>query len=102
MKRMKRKSKHSHCKPEKLEIKAFKADPNDMRRFINDIETKLEYHRKALVKHMDKICLIVPLLEGKAKKWYKGLHPHIHKSVADRLKIPFNKDQPFQKWVNFF
>ena len=102
MKRMKRKSKRSRRKPEKLEIKAFKGDPDDMRRFVNDVETKLEYHRKALVKDMDKIRLIVPLLEGKAKKWYEGLHPHIHKSAADRLKIPFDKNHPFRKWANFF
>ena len=78
-------------KPSRLDIRPFNGDPDDMQRFVLDIETNLDYYRKALYKDMDKIRLLVPLLEGKAKKWYKNIHAHINKHAAARQRIPFGK-----------
>ena len=51
---------------------------------------------------MDKIRLVVPLLEGPAKCWYERIHPHINRHAAQREGIPFIKDSPYRKWSSFF
>jgi len=89
-------------KPDKLDIKPFKGEPKDLRRFTLDIESKFAYHKTTVKKDMDKIRLIVPLLEGPAKSWYEGIHPHINRYAAEREGIPFNKDSPYRKWPTFF
>ena len=73
---MKKKRPH---KPDRLDIRPFHGDAVDWKRFVLDIESKFDYHRKELYKDMDKIRLIVPLLEGKAKKWYENIHVNINR-----------------------
>ena len=73
-----------------------------MQRFVLDIETNFDYHQKALYKDMDKIRLLVPLLEGKAKKWYENIHANINKHAAARQGIPFDKKSSLRKWDVFF
>ena len=66
------------------------------------MESKLDYYGSALRQDMDKIRLVVPLLEGPAKSWYEGIHPHINRHAALQEGIPFNKDSPYRKWSSFF
>ena len=89
-------------KPDRLDIRPYDGNPDDLRRFVLDVETKFDYHRKALSKDMDKIRLIVPLLEGKAKSWYETIHVNINKDAAARAGITFKKDYPFRTWEVFF
>jgi hypothetical protein len=73
-----------------------------MKRFVLDVESAFDYHQKALRKDMDKIRLIVPLLQGKAKKWYENIHVNINKDAAARQGIPFDKNSVYRKWSTFF
>ena len=102
MKALKKKKKSQPQKPSRLDIRPFSGDPDDMQRFVLDIETNFDYHRKALYKDVDKIRLLVPLLEGKAKKWYENIHANINKHVAARQGIPFDKKSSLRKWDVFF
>ena len=102
LKALKKKKKSYPQKPSQLDIRLFNSDPDDMQRFVLDIETNFDYHRKALYKDMDKIWLLVPLLEGKAKKWYENIHPNINKHAAARQGIPFDKKSSLRKWDVFF
>src|SRR5205807_1289103 len=56
---------------------------------------------KALRKDIDKIQLIVPLLQGNAKKWYENIHVNINKYAAARQNVPFDKDSVYRKWDTF-
>ena len=67
LKSLEKKKRRLH-KPDRLDIKPFSGDADDLHRFVLNVESKFDYHRKALSKDMDKIRLIVPLLEGKVKK----------------------------------
>jgi hypothetical protein len=96
------KKRGSRKRPDKLDVKPFKGDPKDLRRFVYDVESKLDYYGSALRRDMDKIRLVVPLLEGPAKSWYEGIHPHINRHAAQREGIPFDKDSPYRKWSSFF
>ena len=71
LKALKKKKKSQPQKPSRLDIRALNGDPEDMQRFVLDIETNFDYHRKALCKDMDKIGLLVPLLEVKEKNGTK-------------------------------
>jgi len=95
------KKKRPH-KPDRLDVRPFDGNPDDLKRFAMDVESKFDYHRKSIRKDMDKIRLIVPLLEGKAKKWYESIHIFINKQAADRERIPFDKNSPYRKWDTFF
>ena len=102
MKALKKKKKSQPQKPSQLDIRPFNGDPDDMQRFVLDIETNFDYYGNALYKDMDKIRLLVPLLEGKAKKWYKNIHANINKHAAAQQGIPFDKKSSLQKWDGFF
>jgi hypothetical protein len=52
---------------DKLDIKPFKGDPKDLRRFVYDVESKLDYYGSALRCDMNKIQLVIPLLECPAE-----------------------------------
>ena len=67
LKSLERKKRLPHM-PDRLDIKPFNGDADELHRFLLDVESKFDYHRKALSKDMDKIRLIVPLLEGKSEK----------------------------------
>ena len=61
-------------KPDRLDICPFDGKPEDFKQFSMDLESKFYYYRKSLWRDMDKIRLVVPLLEGDAKKWYETIH----------------------------
>jgi hypothetical protein len=88
-------------RPDKLDVKPFKGDPKDLRRFLYDVESKLDYYGSAFRRDMDKIRLVVPLLEGPAKIRYEGIHL-INRPASQREGIPFNKDSLYCKWSTFF
>ena len=102
LKALKKKKKSQPQKPCWLNIRPFNGDPDDMQRFVLDIETNFDYHRKSLYEDMPKIRLLVPLLEGKAKKWYENLHANINKHAVARQVIPFDKKSSLRKWDVFF
>ena len=95
------KKKRPH-KPDRLDIRPFDGDADDLKPFVLDVESKFDYHRKALYKDMDKIHLIVPLLEGKAKKWYENIHVNINRHAAARQGVAFDKNNKLRKWNTFF
>jgi len=65
-----KKSAHRPKKPEKSGVDPFKGDSTDTQCFIQDCEIKLDYFRESLLKDWDKVSLVIPLLQGPAKKWY--------------------------------
>ena len=89
-------------KPDQLDIRPFDGDADDLKHFVLDVESKFDYQRKALYKDMDKIRLIVPLLEGKAKKWYENIHVNINRHAAARQGVEFDKNNKLRKWNTFF
>ncbi|CUS09856.1 unnamed protein product [Tuber aestivum] len=50
---------------------------------------------------MDKINLVIPLLEDQARNWYLGIHAHINREAARRAGMPFNKNGPLRTWKGF-
>ena len=84
-----------------MDIRPFDGDADDLKRFVLDVESKFDYHRKALYKDMDKIRLIVPLLEGKAKKWYENIHVNINRHAAARQGVEFDKNNKLRIWNTF-
>ena len=101
LKALEKKKKWPH-KPDRLDIRLFDGDAVDLRPFVLDVESKFDYHREALYKDMDKIRLIVPLLEGKAKKWYENIHLNINRHAAARQGVEFDKNNKLRKWNTFF
>ena len=101
LKALEKKKKRPH-KPDQLDIRPFDGNAVDLNHFVLDVESKFDYHRKALYKDMDKICLIVPLLEGKAKKWYENIHVNINRHAAARQGVEFDKNNKLRKWNIFF
>jgi len=64
-----KKSAHRPKKPGRLGVDPFKGDSTDTQRFIQDCEIKLDYFRESIRKDWDKVSLVIPLLQGSAKKW---------------------------------
>jgi len=77
-----KKSSHWPKKPEKLGVDPFTGNPKDTQRFVHDLEIKLDYFHDSLVKEIDKVSLVIPLLRDTAKEWYNAIHPHINKDAA--------------------
>ena len=97
------KKKRRPNKPDRLDIKPFNGDADDLHRFVLDVKSKFDYyHHKALSKDMDKIRLIVPLLGGKAKKWYENIHVNINRDSAARQGVKFDKNNSLRRWSTFF
>ena len=101
LKSLEKKRKRLH-KPDRLDIRPFDEDADDVKRFVLDVESKFHYHRKALYKDMDNIRLILPLLEGKAKKWYENIQVNINRQAAARQGVEFDKNNKLRKWNTFF
>ena len=101
LKSLERKKRRPH-QPDRLDIKPFSGNEDDLHRFVLNVESKFDYHCKALSKDMDKICLIMQLLEGKAKKWYENIHVNINRDVAARQGVKFDKNNSLRKWGTFF
>ena len=96
------KKKRRPNKPDRLDLKPFNGDADDLHRFVLDDESKFDYHRKALSKDMHKIPLIFPLLEGKAKKWYENIHVNINRAPAARQGVKFDKNNSLRRWSTIF
>ena len=86
-------------KPDRLDVRPFNGNPEDLKRFAMDLESKFDYHRKVLRRDMDKIQLVVPLLEGDAKQWYETIHVFVNRHAAAAAKMPFDKRSTYCKWV---
>ena len=44
----------------------------------------------------------MPLLEGKAKKWYENINVNINRHAAARQGVEFDKNNKLRKWNTFF
>ena len=88
--------------PHRLDVKPFEGKPDDFKRFTMELESSFDQHRRALRRDMDKIRLVVPLLEGDAKKWYESVHHFINKHAAMRAGVPFDKNSSYRRWHIFF
>jgi len=95
------KSAHRPKKPEKLGVDPFKGDSTDTQRFIQDCEIKLDYFRESLSKDCDKVSLVIPLLQGPAKKSYQSIHPYVSEEGAHREGIPFDPKNVLCTWEGF-
>jgi len=96
-----KKSAHRPKKPEKLGVDPFKGDSTDTQHFIQDCEIKLDYFRESLRKEWDKVSLVIPLLQGPAKKWYQSIHPYVSEEGARREGIPFHLKNVLCTWQGF-
>jgi len=93
-----KKSSYRHKKPEKLGVDHFTGDPKDTQRFVHDGEIKLDYFRDSLVKEIDKVSLVIPLLRDTVKEWYNAIHPHMNKDPAIRRGIKFDPKNELRTW----
>jgi len=96
-----KKSSQRPKKPEKLGVDPFTGDPKDTQCFVHDVNIKLDYIRDSLVKEIDKVSLVIPLLRDTAKEWYNAIHPHINKDVAKRRGIKFDPKNELRTWEGF-
>jgi len=96
-----KKSSHRPKKPEKLGVDPFTGDPKDTQRFVHDVEIKLDYVRDSLVKEIDTVSLVIPLLRDTAKEWYNAIHPHINKDAAKGRGIKFDPKNELRTWEGF-
>ena len=96
-----KKSSHRSKKPEKLGVDPFTGDHKDTQRFVHDVEIKLDYFRNSLVKEIDKVSLVIPLLRDTAKEWDNAIHPNINKDVAKRHGIKFDSKHELRTWEGF-
>ena len=93
-----KKAAHLPKKPEKLRVDLFKGDSTDTPRFIQDCKIKLDYLRESLRKDWDKVSLVIPLLQGPAKKGCQSIHPYISEKGAHREGIPFDPKNVLRTW----
>jgi len=66
-----------------LELTPSPGIPKTYQRFVHDVEIKLDYFRDSLVKEIDKVSLVIPLLKDTAKEWYNAIHMHINKDTPN-------------------
>jgi len=45
--------------------------------------------------------LVIPLLQGPAKKWYQSIHPYISEEGARREGIPLDPKNVLHTWEGF-
>ena len=96
-----KRSVHRQKKPQKLCVDPFKCDSTDTQRFIQDCKIKLDYFRESLRKDWDKVSLVIPLLQGPAKRWYQSIHPYVSEEGACREGIPFDPKHFLTTWEGF-
>jgi len=96
-----KKSPHQPKKPEKLRVDPFKGDASDTQRFIQDCEIQVHYFRESLRKDWDKVSLVIPLVQGPAKKWYQSRNPYVSEEGACREGIPFDPKNVLHTWEGF-
>ena len=82
-------------------MKGFTGNPLDRQRFIQDAKIRFDYFRHCKLTDMDKVSLIIALLEDDAKVWYNSIHVHISEEAAQRAGVPFNKDNELRTWTGF-
>jgi len=92
---------HRPKKSEKLGVDLFKGDSTDTQPFIHDCEINQDYFRESLHKDWDIVSLVIPLLQGPAKKWYQSIHPDVSKEGAHREGIRFNLKSVLRTWEGF-
>ena len=61
----------------------------------------MDYFREFLCKDWDKVRLVIPLLQGPAKKWYHSIHPYVSEEGAGQEGIPFNPTNVLRTWEGF-
>jgi len=96
-----KKSSHRPKKPEKLGVDPFTGDPKDTQGFVHDVEIKLDYFRDSLVKEIDKVSLVIPLLRDTAKEWYNAIHGHMNNNAVKRRGIKFDPKNELRTWEGF-
>ena len=96
-----KKSSHRPKKTEKLGVDPFTGDPKDTERFVPDVEIKLDYFRDSVVKEINKVSLVIPLLTDTAKELYNAIHPHINKYAAKPRGIKFDPKNELRTWEGF-
>src|SRR5437868_4482700 len=79
----------------------FKADSTDTNPFLMRVEVQFTYFLKSGLDYIDKIGLIVPLLEVAIKSWYLGIHHYLSKDKAIRMGLWFNPDDSLRTWASF-
>jgi len=100
-----KRSAHRPRKAEKLGVNLFKGDCTDTQPFIHDCKIKLDYCRESLRKDWDIVSLVIPLLQGPAKKWYQSINPYVSEEGARREGIPFDQKnvlrpgEGFRQWL---
>jgi len=54
-----------------------------------------------LVKEIDKVSHVIPLLRDTAKEWYNAIHPQINKDAAKRRGMKFDPKNELRTWKGF-
>lgn len=81
--------------------KTFKGEPEDLERFLVQLDNKFQLSSHMFRTDMHKIQYAANLLEGDVARWYETYHLKISSQAAARLGIPFARDPVYETWVFF-
>ena len=81
--------------------KHFKGDPEDLDRFLHQLEDKFSLESSQFKTEIFRIRYTGSRLEGKAYKWYKSYHLHISSHDAFRIRETRELDPQYAKWDRF-
>ena len=81
--------------------KYFKGDPEDLDRFLHQLEDKFSLEPSRFKTDIFRIRYTGSRLEGKAYKWYKSYNLHISSHDAFRVRGTRELDPQYAKWERF-
>lgn len=81
--------------------KAFKGEPEDLDRFLHQLEDKFSMESSRFRSDIVKIRYTGTRLEGKAYKWYRSYHLHISSRDAFRVRGIHELDPQYASWDRF-
>lgn len=81
--------------------KHFKGDPEDLDRFLHQLEDKFSLEPARFAEDITKIRYTGQRLEGKAYKWYRAYHLQISHRDAFRIRGVRELDPQYASWDRF-
>lgn len=81
--------------------KTFKGDPEDLTRFLIQLENKFQAEKKKYASDLSRIRYAANLFEGKVAKWYESYHLQISPKDALRVRGTVDLDPKFATWDYF-
>lgn len=81
--------------------KPFKGNPDDLERFLRQIQDVFAHDKAHYSTDLDKILFTTGLLEDGASAWYESIHYLVNEESARLDGKDWNPDSPWVKWEFF-